>query len=353
MTGYIYRLYDCRNNMSYIGQTVRIYKRIKEHLISIRSEDEHSKVYNYFKDVPDWAIKFEVLEVLDKCDKNELNTAEKKYIEMYDTFRNGLNSTPGGNAKYRAENPIAAEVYNRYINGESIASLAIAFDYSYGAMYSLIKEYKDNNGFNEDRRSKSINTNNKPIALICYDTEFNILFRFKSMIEAIKWLGCSDSRNAYSRIRVAAHNGNIAYGYRWAILDSLIYNNMTFNTIFDIEAYKLGGKLVKNSNGLFEVQNDKVNKCRHIETNNEDNIRYCKKCGAVISKYSLHGLCTSCVDKNGYKDRQVPPDLKISYPFIKEELQQLYPKYTANSIAKHCGVSYTTVNKWLKNFGLK
>lgn len=339
--------------MSYIGQTIRIYKRIKEHLINIRSRDGNSKVYDYFKDVPDWAIKFEVLEVLDGCDRDEINNAEKRYIKMHDTFRNGLNSTPGGYAQYRAENPIAAEAYNRYIDGESIANLAIAFGYSYGGMYRLIKEYKDNNELNEDRRIKPVNIKSKPIELICYDTEFNILCKFKSMKEAIKWLGYPDFRNAYNRIKVAANNGNIAYGYRWAFLDSLIYNNMAFNTIFDIEAYKLGGKTIKNRNGLFEVQNDKVNKCRHIETDNETKVRRCKKCGAVISKYNLHGLCSSCTDKNGYKDRQVPPDIKISYPFVKDELQQLYPKYTANSIANHCGVSYTTVNKWLKKFGLK
>lgn len=66
--------------MSYIGQTIRIYKRIKEHLINIRSRDGNSKVYDYFKDVPDWAIKFEVLEVLDGCDRDEINNAEKRYI---------------------------------------------------------------------------------------------------------------------------------------------------------------------------------------------------------------------------------------------------------------------------------
>lgn len=90
-----------------------------------------------------------------------------------------------------------------------------------------------------------------------------------------------------------------------------------------------------------------------IMPNKGDTVRVCKKCKKILSKKTVGTLCNECINHNNYKEKQVPPDIHISYPFVKEELAQLYPKYTVLSIANHCNLSFTTVNKWLKKFGLK
>lgn len=344
--GYIYRMYDIRNGMSYIGQTTRLQHRIKEHLYYAKNDNTNSKVYSYFKNVPEEAIGFEIL---CECDDDKLDSEEIRYIEMYDSYNNGLNSTTGGHTSIRKRNPDIDDIFKKYLDGESIVNLAIDFGYSHGAIVKIIKDMKINNEFNGDRKIRKIErTGSKPKAMVCYDKYFNILHTFKSMTDAICWLGKTDHRSGYIRLKIAAKNGNIAYGYRWAFMSDLTYSDMIFNTIFDIEAYKNGGQPVKNSNGLYEVENETVSLARKEPSKN-----YCKICGKEISKTAHSGFCRDCLKIDSYGDRQVPPDLKISYPFVKEELQKLYPKYTANSIAKHCSVSYTTVNKWLKKFGLK
>jgi len=87
MTGYIYRMYDCRNGMSYIGQSIDLKRRFYTHILNI-SHRVNVKVYNYFKDVPQEYIKFEVL---CECDQSELNYFEQMYIDLYDTYNSGLN----------------------------------------------------------------------------------------------------------------------------------------------------------------------------------------------------------------------------------------------------------------------
>ena len=49
----------------------------------------------------------------------------------------------------------------------------------------------------------------------------------------------------------------------------------------------------------------------------------------------------------------IPPELTVKPPFIESLISQLYPKYSIKYIAEWCGVSTSTVSRWIKQFNLK
>lgn len=81
---------DKIEHKSYIGQSVDIYRRYKEH----KTRDENSLFHRMLKHYGFWNFDFEVVE---ECDKDELDEKEKYYIKKYNTlYPNGYNLTPGG-----------------------------------------------------------------------------------------------------------------------------------------------------------------------------------------------------------------------------------------------------------------
>ena len=201
---------------------------------------------------------------------------------------------------------------------------------------------------------------------MCYDIRGNIQYKFNSIREAIGWLRSSekpniDDRNAYYTLRVAAKTFKIAYNHRWAYVDDLTYDKKHFNSILDIEGYKLGLKVVENELGLLVAYDNNGNRYIESKTGSGDNKRRraCKHCGKPIDIKNISGLCLECYNKcgrnefGGYADKQVPPELNVELPFTREGLEELYPKYSISSIARHCNVSFSTVKYWLKRFGLK
>jgi len=95
MKGIIYKATNKINGKCYIGQTTRnIDIRTKEHiyesLIRRHRSIIHDAIRKYGSDNFEW-------EVLCECDtRKELNEMEFHYIKQYDTYKNGYNSTYGG-----------------------------------------------------------------------------------------------------------------------------------------------------------------------------------------------------------------------------------------------------------------
>lgn len=103
MEGVIYRFYNVISNKSYIGQTIQEKRRENDFFNENKEYTKYgSKIdnarlkYGLSRDI--W--KKEVLKKIITEDKeilhNELNKWEKFYIEKYNTFNDGYNSTTGG-----------------------------------------------------------------------------------------------------------------------------------------------------------------------------------------------------------------------------------------------------------------
>ena len=87
----IYKITNKINGKSYIGKSVDIEKRFDKHK---KYQSEKNKVL--YKAIKKYGIDNFSFEVIDVCNKEELDGKEKYYIEKFNTFVSGYNMTIGG-----------------------------------------------------------------------------------------------------------------------------------------------------------------------------------------------------------------------------------------------------------------
>jgi group I intron endonuclease len=92
--GKIYKITNKENGLIYIGCTINsLEKRFGEHLSRCFTSEYKSKLYNSMKK---YGQENFTIELIDECELSVIYETEKKYIESYDSYNNGLNSTFGG-----------------------------------------------------------------------------------------------------------------------------------------------------------------------------------------------------------------------------------------------------------------
>ena len=94
----IYKITNLNNNMCYIGQAVDIASRWKEHAKCGLGIDTPAgnKLYAAMKSDGIWNFSWELLE---KCDRVDLDEKEKYYISLYQSYEFGYNSNKGNSKK--------------------------------------------------------------------------------------------------------------------------------------------------------------------------------------------------------------------------------------------------------------
>ena len=150
----IYMVVNMINHKKYIGQSKNIKKRFQNHhLVDYKNENNCNYNTKFYQAIRNYGIdNFEVI-VLQLCKEEELDDLEIKFIKEFDTFKNGYNSTEGGqfwspnihseeieikrqqtrekNKSLMSENHPRAKLTNqqvwdirqRYIDGESIKDI--------------------------------------------------------------------------------------------------------------------------------------------------------------------------------------------------------------------------------------
>lgn len=102
MTSGIYKIHFDNMHEVYIGQSINIERRWKDHLRTLRANTHHNyKLQSAFNVCG--APHFEVIEVVD-CIAN-LNNRESYWISKYSSYISGLNLTPGGSSCIGECNP--------------------------------------------------------------------------------------------------------------------------------------------------------------------------------------------------------------------------------------------------------
>lgn len=91
----VYKITNNINNKVYIGQSINIKNRWKDHINALNREDSScTLLQRAWKKYKQENFSFEILEL---CSESELDDVEIKYIEFYDAIRNGYNIELGGN----------------------------------------------------------------------------------------------------------------------------------------------------------------------------------------------------------------------------------------------------------------
>ena len=91
----IYKITNIKNKKVYIGQSVNISERFKQHVKrGVGAEaPTRNKLYPEMNEFGPEGFTFEFLE---ECSKEQLNDREKYWIEYFDSYTYGYNSTTGG-----------------------------------------------------------------------------------------------------------------------------------------------------------------------------------------------------------------------------------------------------------------
>lgn len=97
----IYCITNKINNKQYVGQSVDIKKRFREHCFSARHSE--SKDYNMpiHLAMSKYGIENFQIEILELCNRDELNEKEVYWIEKKQSYINGYNATIGGNENHQ------------------------------------------------------------------------------------------------------------------------------------------------------------------------------------------------------------------------------------------------------------
>lgn len=94
----IYRIVNTINNKSYIGQSINLAIRIRSHIRYIKRDTENQVIYKAIRKHGADNFSIEIVTILPPHDnlKKNLDLCEKIYIKVYDSYKNGYNSTLGG-----------------------------------------------------------------------------------------------------------------------------------------------------------------------------------------------------------------------------------------------------------------
>lgn len=127
MPGYIYKVTNKVNGKVYIGQTIQTIKN---------RWYEHCRTKNISKAEKNMKIKRAILkygkenftvETLEECDSALLNDRERYYISYFDSYKNGYNSTEGGQdgvKPLQTPEEIQKEVVELYACGFSLRAIS-------------------------------------------------------------------------------------------------------------------------------------------------------------------------------------------------------------------------------------
>ena len=92
----IYKITNKMNGKSYVGQSIDIKTRWRNHCSTAYNPNEHSYNNPLYRAIRKYGIENFSFEILKECNVNELNELEQFYIEKYNTFFEGYNLTLGG-----------------------------------------------------------------------------------------------------------------------------------------------------------------------------------------------------------------------------------------------------------------
>lgn len=127
MRGFIYKITNNVNGKVYIGQTIQTIKeRFYQHCATKCSDSVLNMAIH--KAIKKYGKSNFTIEVIEEVDKDSLNDREKFWIEYYNSYNNGYNSTRGGQDGFTHCKELDAEsIIKEYNSGKSLRSIGNTF----------------------------------------------------------------------------------------------------------------------------------------------------------------------------------------------------------------------------------
>lgn len=99
----IYKIENLVNGKCYIGQAVDIRKRWRRHRETYNDESYPQYNYPLYRAMRKYGIENFSFDIVEECQREELNEKERLYVEKYNSFFNGYNQTLGGDSSFSLE----------------------------------------------------------------------------------------------------------------------------------------------------------------------------------------------------------------------------------------------------------
>lgn len=216
----IYKIENLINHHLYVGQSIDIKKRWREHKSG--AFNENNKDYNMviYKAIRKYGIENFEFSIIELCDKDDLNDREVYWIEYYDSYTNGYNASKGGDNYEHIGNII--ELYDlegnyvtEYPNMKEVSrnihvSYSVVCQVVYGRRLSA-KGYQMKVKNSEKQISKYKSRQGGSIPVYQLNDSDNVINTYESSYDAARQLGLDPSCIIKCCKGKMIHHG----GYKW------------------------------------------------------------------------------------------------------------------------------------------
>lgn len=138
--GQIYIIRNLINNKVYIGETTIGYKsRFAQHCKKSTRINRHYKLYNAMNEFGIENFYVELLE--DNVPIEKMYEREIYYIEKYNSFYDGYNSTKGGNGRIINEVNDISKIINLHKKGNTAKEISVIMDYTPYTIIRTLRRY--------------------------------------------------------------------------------------------------------------------------------------------------------------------------------------------------------------------
>lgn len=173
--GYIYKITNTLNDKVYIGQTIKtVEKRFTQH--KNNSNKEYFSQIVLYKAFNKYGIENFICEEIEEVPNDKLDEREKYWIEYYDSYFNGYNSTLGGRAT-QLYNWDTDDIIEKYMILKSARAVAKEIGYDHSTIDRILNE-------NGVKRFTPSQQQSKPL----YFKKKDEIHYFETTREAAEWL---------------------------------------------------------------------------------------------------------------------------------------------------------------------
>lgn len=238
--GYIYKITNKENGHSYIGQTrCSVISRFEEHLRDAKRRD-----YKFSRALRKYGKDGFDLSVIEQIPDENLNIREKYWIEYYDTFHNGYNSTLGGDGLLLIDRDAIVCLWD---SGFSIKSIASSLNICVTSIHNYLQDYENYTVDESKKRGKK----NQMKSVNQYDLDGNFVASYDSISDAAK--SCGIDRTLISACcRKIRWSGA---GYQWRYSDdtkpSSYVNEQKIKRA--VEKYDMSGSFIEGYRSITDA----------------------------------------------------------------------------------------------------
>lgn len=219
MEGHLYKVVNTVNGKVYIGKTYSTigdrWARHKYDAFRLDPEGNYKYDFKFYRAIRKYGTDAFDIYDLGTFEESLLEEKEIEYIEICDSYRNGYNSTLGGDGN-KLYGQISVDDIQQciaiYDSGERIEFISKLLGLPYRDVAKIVRD----NCTVRDNKYRS-----KPIAMLSEKREFQQ--EFESLYAVYKWL-CKNYNpnvviyNVYYLVKKAALSGNTAYGHKWKFI---------------------------------------------------------------------------------------------------------------------------------------